>query len=660
MYKKLICLLLALCLALSLAACSGADIDEVSEDITDDVPTDAESSDAAGWTVCWYLCGSNLESEGGFATTDLLELMEAQLPEDVNVVIETGGSAVWQNDFVDASKLQRWLYNSEGLSLIDEQPSANMGDQETLREFLGFAAENFPAEKTAFIFWDHGGGSVAGAACDELYGNDALTLGEMHDAFSDVWELSGDNPPLELIGFDTCLMATVDVAYTYSDIARYLVGSEELEPGNGWLYSQWMGALADDPSMDGQALGEAICDAFYAGCEEVGTQDSITLSLTDLSKVGALVEAYDAFGAEALTIAAADPGFFSQFGRIAKNCENYGGNTREQGYTNMVDLGHLARLSSDVMTTADAVLKALDDCVLYRVNGPYRMESTGLSCYYSYNGDIEDYNGYTQVGASTAFKYFYGYELTGALDGDGMEYAESLEISELAPAAELNVSRWDGAPLDVDANGTSYLNLGPEAADILSDISIRLFYMDEENDTMMLLGSDNDITGDWDNGIFYDNFRGVWGAIDGCLVYMELNYQGDGYNLYSVPVLLNGEDYNLQTAYDFTSQEWSILGAWQGITEYGMADKELRLIEEGDEITTIWKLASVSGDDDFEDYTSDTVTVTADTAFSEAPLFDGTYRMVFEMKDATGGYACSDPVQFDCADGVITTTVFED
>lgn len=139
-------------------------------------------------------------------------------------------------------------------------------------------------------------------------------------------------------GFDTCLMATVDVAYTFSDLAHYLVASEETEPANGWYYSQWVGALTQDPSMDGEALGRIICDAYYAGCEAVGTQDNTTLSLTDLSKVRPLLEAYETFGAEALSAACTDPGFFSQFGRVAAKSENYGGNTKEQGYTNMARL----------------------------------------------------------------------------------------------------------------------------------------------------------------------------------------------------------------------------------------------------------------------------------------------------------------------------------
>ncbi len=122
---------------------------------------------------------------------------------------------------------------------------------------------------------------------------------------------------------------------------------------------------------------------------------------------------------------------------------------------------------------------------------------------------------------------------------------------------------------------------------------------------------------------------------------------------------MNKEEYNLQIAYDFSTEQWSVLGAWQGIDDNGMADKELRVLSVGDEITTLWQLATYSGEDDFESYQADTFTATENTAFSEIPLFNGTYRMVFEMTDAMGNTAYSDPVQFDCVDGEIITSVFE-
>ncbi len=660
MKKKLLAIFLVLTMSFSLVACGDGVMETAASDPGPVENEAARQVEEGSWSIYWYLCGSDLESSGGFASTDLGELMEVELPENVNVVIETGGSSAWQNDFVDAEKLQRYVYSSEGLELVDEQPSASMGEAQTLADFLEFAKNNYPADKTAVVFWNHGGGSVSGASFDELYGYDSLTLEEMSDAFQSVWEPSAESPALELVGFDTCLMATVDVADTFSDIAHYLVASEEVEPGNGWYYSQWVGALAKDPTMDGEVLGKNICDAYYTGCEVVGTQDNTTLSLTDLSKVGPLMEAYENFGAEALAVACEDPGFFSQFGRAAAQCENYGGNTKEQGFTNMVDLGHLARKNVGTLSTAQSVLDALDGCVLYQVGGQYRTEATGLSCYYSYDGDVDDFAGYADLGAGTAFKYFYAYELTGELDEAGMAYIADMNFDELPKIQNLTTMGWSGAPLDLDDEGTSFLTLGPEANDVLAGIGFSLYYVDEANDTMLLLGTDNDMDADWDNGVFYDNFRGVWGSIDGNIVYMELSYEGENYNLYSVPILLNGEEYNLQVAYDFNTELWSVLGARQGIDESGMADKELRLLQEGDELTTVWYMASASGDDEFEPYTAATITVTTDTAFGEITLPDGGYSMVYEMWDAMGNYAYSDAVTFDCANGEIITTVYED
>lgn len=661
MRKRILSLLLSAVMLLALTACGGEEAEEVSENTSLET-SDTEASDAGddSWSVYWYLCGSDLETNDGFATMDLSEMMEVQLPENVNVVIQTGGAAVWQNEYMDPSKLQRWLYNSEGLQLLEEQETANMGDAQTLYEFLSFADENYPADKVAVTFWNHGGGSVAGAAFDELHGLDSLDLSEMYQAFDAVWPVDMQNPALELVGFDTCLMATVDVASVFQNFARYLVASEEVEPGNGWLYSGWLRQLADNPAMNGEELGISICDTYYEGCEAVGTQDQTTLSVTDLTKLTPLLEAYESFGEEAFAAAAEDPGFFAELGRAAAQSENYGGNTREQGYTNMVDLGNLARQTAEMLPSAQKVCDALDECVLYRVGGIYRFEATGLSCYYSYNGDIDDFNGYIDIGTGLAFKHLYAYELTGELAEGGEEYLASLDIRELPDIVSLTDMGWDGAPLDVDDEGTSILTLGPEAYDVLSGIGFSLYYVDEENDQMMLLGTDNDMTADWENGIFYDNFRGVWGAIDDCLVYMELSFEGEDYNLYSVPILLNGEEYNLQVAYDFETEEWSILGASKGLDESGMAGKELRLLEEGDVITTIWQLASYSGDDDFEMYAAEELTVTADTAFGETSLFDGRYCMVIEMWDAAGNYAYSDQVTFDCADGEILTTVYEE
>lgn len=667
---KLLALAIVIVMMFTLVACGGGKVETPEttqataptgavDNSTEPVADTAETVYDTEWVVYWYLCGSDLESGGGSGSVDIYELLDAPLPENVKIIIQTGGSSAWQNDFVDPNYIERFVYDSTGLTKVEQQPLTSMGDEATLSSFLTFAKTNYPANKTMFLFWNHGGGTVSGAASDELFGGDALDLQEMHNAFQANYELSAENPPFDIIGFDTCLMATVDVAATYSDIGSYLLASQETEPANGWNYTEWAAALAANPAMEAKELGTVICDTYQSGCELVGTQDNITLSLTNLSKFSSVLTAYEDFGKEALANACIDPSFFSYFGRIATVTENYGGNTKEQGFTNMVDLGHLARQSAELLpTTSNNVLTALENCVEYKVSGPYRQESTGLSCYYSFNGDVDDYLGYATLGVGEAFKYYYAYGLTGELSEEGMKYISEMNYETIQPLETLETQGWENHTLEVDSEGAATLTLGENAANILSGIYIQLYYVDPEQDLMLLLGSDNDLIGDWETGVFKDNFRGVWGALDGNLVNMELSYEGEGYNLYAVPVLINGEEYNLIVVYDFETASYTIQGARKPVNESGMADKNLYYLIEGDAITTIHYAMSISGEgEELTPVEVDQIIWDNKMTFEEIELGDGVFMQMFEMRDMQGYSAYSDVIMFEAVDGVITTTV---
>jgi len=702
MLKKLLSLLIVLSLGTQMIACSyggstadNADSfeenndndndadDRESNDVSNELDvTDAPNNpdnppnapidnDSESWAIYWYLCGSDLETNHGCATKDLQEMMEIDMPKNVDIVIQTGGANKWNNDFVDESKTQRWLYDEEGLKKIDEKPMANMGSSDTLYDFLNFANTNYPADRVAVVFWNHGGGSVGGAAYDENYTYDSLDLTEMKTAFGKVWNEDTQTPAVDLIGFDACLMATVDVAAIFRPFANYLVASEETEPGIGWNYSEWIGKLANDPAMTPSELGIIICNTYYDACEENGLEDYVTLSVTDLSKIAPLLEAYEDFGYEALAESINDSSFFARFGREASNTESYGVNSKEEGYTNLIDLGHFARKTAYLLPSAQAVLDALDDCIVHTVCGDYRKEATGLSCFYTYDGELFNLVGYMVHGTGLSFKVLYALSVLGIVEGGSVNYLEhfGVDTSELleylsgigfdeeeySEVLTIEDTDWNGTELEIDDNGNAVLNLGPKANEILTSVRFSLAMIDEESDIIIYLGSDNDIIADWENGIFRDNFRGKWGTLDGNLVYMELTYEGDNYNLYSVPILLNGEEYSLRIGYDFEAKKWDIIGAISGFDDNGMASKDIRPLAVGDKITILWMAATLSGDDDLELYEVDTVTVTEDTEFYEGNLPDGTYAMVFDMRDTAGNFALSDYCFFDCEDGEIET-----
>ena len=252
------------------------------------------------WVIYWYLCGTDLESEYGAASADLKELLRVPLPPNVKVLIETGGTRCWHTEGIPGNgAATRFLYDENGLTKLAALGSQSMGDVGTLTDFLRFGKERYPADHRVFVFWDHGGGSAVGLCMDEAT-QQILSLDNVRQAFTAVYPADTETPPFELVGFDACLMATVDSAAALHGIARYMVGSEEVESGTGWKYDGWVKALGNNPAMGGDALGKVICDSFFEGCAEDDSEDLATLSVTDLSRTPALMKAYGDFGVEAL------------------------------------------------------------------------------------------------------------------------------------------------------------------------------------------------------------------------------------------------------------------------------------------------------------------------------------------------------------------------
>ena len=194
---------------------------------------------------------------------------------------------------------------------------------------------------------------------------------------------------------------------------------------------------------------------------------------------------------------------------------------------------------------------------------------------------------------------------------------------------------------------------------LLKGVYFQLFYVDEEEDVMLHLGQDNDIVGDWEQGMFRDNFRGVWGCLDGHLVNMEVYYEGEDYTSYAVPILLNGQEYSLRVVYDYNEEEFCILGARKGLNAQGMADKNLIQLKDGDEITTIHYTTTLTGDDDFVPVEVDTFTVDGEPQFTEEDMGDGIFLMMFEMVDARNGSAYSQMVQIAVEGGEFDVEVLE-
>ena len=238
-------------------------------------------------TLMLYIIGSDLESQTGMATMDLNEILHADLSnENLNIVVETGMSS---------RNIERWKATSRGLQRLETLKSAAMTKPETLSSFIQFAAKQAPADRYMLILWDHGGGSVAGYGRDEIYTNDTMTTNEVAKA------LKAGGVKFDFVGFDACLMATLENAIAVEPYADYFIASEESEPGTGWYYTNWLSDLNANTSTPTLQIGKRILDDFTAKSQGqmnyYGYGSQTTLSMIDLAELkGTIPAALTEFG----------------------------------------------------------------------------------------------------------------------------------------------------------------------------------------------------------------------------------------------------------------------------------------------------------------------------------------------------------------------------
>ena len=225
------------------------------------------------YTVLVYMVGSDLESDGYAATTDLREMLEVDLPPSVNVIVQTGGAVAQPDEyrFADFTIVQRWHIDGyDETILMSELGPKNMGVPSTLSDFLIWGTQEFPAKKYALILWDHGSG-IHGFGHDEMYDMDETELDEFAVALSSAYQETG--VIFEIIGFDQCLMATIEVATVIENYANYMVASEELEPGDGWDYTAILSSLKNNSNQNGKTLGKVIVDSFFEHTKANDSED---------------------------------------------------------------------------------------------------------------------------------------------------------------------------------------------------------------------------------------------------------------------------------------------------------------------------------------------------------------------------------------------------
>ncbi|MCG9895477.1 MAG: clostripain-related cysteine peptidase [Fimbriimonadaceae bacterium] len=272
--------------------------------------------------------------------------------------------------------LQSDMVNSGGNAL-------DMGDPQTLKDFIAWGKVNYPAERYALVIWNHGNGwrrapggvpQERAFSYDDQYGTSIQTW-EIDDA------LQGQN--FDIVAWDCSLMQMLEVARELRDFTDYVVGSEESPPAEGYPYHLIFDDFRDNPNAPTATLARAFVDGMLA--HPPYTTRKITQSVIDTSRINALTAAVDSLGIalqnDVATLGTAIPA-------IRSEAQAYS-STATRVYRDLWDICRLLRERSDVSaavkSAALAVQNAITSAVIHEGNNANSPNSHGVSIDFSGN-----------------------------------------------------------------------------------------------------------------------------------------------------------------------------------------------------------------------------------------------------------------------------------
>lgn len=293
------------------------------------------AKEKAAWTFLVYMAGDNsLDPDG---VRDLKEMKRVGSTPQVHVVV--------QFDRAQGHKAKRYYIRKGGKVNADAVASVgkiDTGDPKSLTEFVRWAVQKYPAERTILVLWNHGQGwDDTDIYADERFARfrplasgpirhalfhtpvretlakarssavlRAILLDDNAKDFLDNQEMkkavaaaaNALKHKVDILGMDACLMSMIEVGYQLRDGVQFTVGSEETEPLEGWPYATILQSLTKHPEMTARELSTLIVSKYLASYPH----DAVTQSACDLSRVDALTTAVNGL-AQAMTSGLSDP-----------------------------------------------------------------------------------------------------------------------------------------------------------------------------------------------------------------------------------------------------------------------------------------------------------------------------------------------------------------
>ncbi|MFW9922859.1 MAG: clostripain-related cysteine peptidase [Candidatus Thorarchaeota archaeon] len=355
------------------------------------------------WTYMVYLDGDNDLEE--YAIEDIDEMERAGgSTDDINYIVLLDRIPGYDSSNGDWTDARIYEISDDETSDIDSNLQADLGELEmdnptTLRNFIEYCFNNYPADYYCLTLWDHGNGIFGTCYDDSTSSTAALTINEIQTAIT--LATATYNETIDILALDCCEMGMMEIAYEFRNCCNYFIASEGIIPFDGFPYEKIIHYMNLNPSIKPFDLCHVIINSF----KDRYTKTSLTcLSALNISKMDYIIPIVSDF-VDCLEILISD-----------KNCEYLYYISRLAAQTfldgSAVDLiQFLGKIkyyipTSELSQIASELLLALEDIIITNYqHSSYYTNANGLSIFLpsnSYYISIETIEAYTSI--SDAFQ----------------------------------------------------------------------------------------------------------------------------------------------------------------------------------------------------------------------------------------------------------------
>ncbi|MDG0816804.1 clostripain-related cysteine peptidase [Bdellovibrio svalbardensis] len=264
------------------------------------------------WNFLVFINGvNNLDSYGPL---NINQMEEVGSSEKMNILVQWGS---YTNPNVTRLLVKKDNDKANVTSpIVQNLGGADMGDWKELVRFVEWSQQNYPAKHYFIVVWDHGSGwhivkaNNKGAHIQDISQDDRtgnfITTEQLALAMNESAKIIGHK--VDIYASDACSMGMVEIASEMQEDVQYYIGSQDIEPGEGWPYSTFLTKWSSQvESLSAKQVAVLLSKEFMAAYDGgIYGKKPVTMSVYDLSQISNYEQAFKQVGQDLSRLSPAD------------------------------------------------------------------------------------------------------------------------------------------------------------------------------------------------------------------------------------------------------------------------------------------------------------------------------------------------------------------